>query len=120
PATRAVKQPAAAAKPAVKAPAAGPAAQAAAIAQIEKLGGRVQEIAQNDDHLEVSYHLSGASVTDAALAPLDHLKKVVHLDLGQTSVTDAGLLHIRGLTELSELHLEGTKVTDRGLAALKG
>src|SRR5262249_22112384 len=37
------------------APAGGASASAAAIyAQIEKLGGRVGEIAQNDDHLEVS------------------------------------------------------------------
>ena len=121
PVKRAVKGPAAAAKPAPKPAAGAPAAtDAAAIAAVEKLGGRVQEVAQNDNHLEVSYHLSGASVTDASLVPLARLKKIVHLDLGQTGITDAGLAHVRGLTELTDLHLEGTKVTDRGLASLKG
>src|SRR5690349_11550627 len=45
PARPAAKRPAA--KPAAKAAPAGAAAQAAAIAQIEKLGGHVQEVAQN-------------------------------------------------------------------------
>src|SRR4051794_3666837 len=66
-----------AAKPAAK-PAAGaktaapgaPASEAAATAAIEKLGGRVAPLAQNDNHLEVSYHLLGAQVTDAALVPV--------------------------------------------------
>src|SRR5438045_778159 len=89
----AAKRPAPAKKPAAAGPGAktaAPASADAALAQIEKLGGHVGEIAQNDDHLEVSYHLQGASITDAALAPVSSLKKVVRLDLGQTGVTDAG------------------------------
>lgn len=119
PAKPAVKKPApAAAKPAAAKPA--PAnAETAAIAQIEKVGGRVGQIAQNDDHLEVSFHLLGAAVNDAALTPLKSLKKVIRLDLGQTGVTDAGLATLKGMTELTDLHLEGTKVSDKGLAQLK-
>ncbi|MBI2680108.1 MAG: hypothetical protein HYX25_03760 [Candidatus Solibacter usitatus] len=89
------------------------------IAQIEKAGGRVLKIAQNDDHLEVNFKLEGASVTDAALAPLREVPNIVHLNLGKTSVTDAGLPAIKSLTQLTELHLEETKITDKGLASLK-
>ena len=89
-------------------------------AMIEKAGGRVAAIAQNDSRLEVDFNLQGASVGDAALAAVAGLKDVVHLNLGKTSVTDAGLAHIKGMTTLTRLHLEQTKVTDKGLANLKG
>ena len=89
-------------------------------ALIEKAGGRVAPIAQNDSRLEVDFHLQGASVTDAALAPVAGLKDVVALNLGKTGVTDAGLAQIKGMTTLRQLHLEQTKVTDKGLANLKG
>src|SRR3954452_870461 len=53
-------------KPATKPGAAKPAASPAGdpAAAVEKLGGDVQEIAQNDDHLDVSLRLQ-SSVTDA-------------------------------------------------------
>ena len=119
-----------AAKPAAAAPAPGkagaaapakPDANAAVMSQIEKAGGRAMQIAQNDDRLDVSFHLLGNAVTDTTLAPLPALaKKLIHLDLGQTAVTDAGLGRIKGLTGLVRLHLEGTKITDAGLMHLKG
>ena len=90
----------------------------AAVAKIEKLGGMIGPIAQNDDHLDVNLHLAGASVTDASLAALTGLKGVVRLDLGTTPITDAGLQRIKGFKELQELHLEGTKITDAGLVAI--
>ncbi len=105
-------------KPAVKKPALGE-DSAAAIAKIEKAGGTVMPLAQNDPHLEVDFHMAGASVNDAALAPLAALKGVVHLHLGKTSVTDAGLAHVKPLTGLTELHLEQTKITDKGLTLIK-
>jgi Leucine-rich repeat (LRR) protein len=94
-------------------------AETKAIADIEKAGGRVLKIAQNDEHLEVNFKLEGASVTDASLASLRGVTNIVHLNLGKTSVTDAGLAAIKGLTQLTELHLEETKITDKGLASLK-
>jgi Leucine-rich repeat (LRR) protein len=90
------------------------------VAMIEKAGGRVAAIAQNDNRLEVDFHLQGAPVGDAALASLAGLKDVVHLNLGKTSITDAGLAQIKGMTTLTRLHLEQTKITDKGLANLKG
>ncbi len=89
-------------------------------ALIEKAGGRVAAIAQNDPRLEVDFHLQGASVTDAALAAVAGLKDVVQLNLGKTGITDAGLAQIKGMTSLTRLHLEQTKITDKGLANLKG
>lgn len=89
-------------------------------ALIEKAGGRVATIAQNDNHLEVDFHLQGASVGDATMSAVAGLKDVVHLNLGKTGITDAGLAQIKGMTTLTRLHLEQTKITDKGLANLKG
>ncbi|MEP6756850.1 MAG: c-type cytochrome [Chthonomonadales bacterium] len=90
------------------------------VAKIEKAGGTVRQIAQNDDHLEVDFHMTGPTVTDASILPLATLKNVVELNLGKTSVTDAGLAHIKGMTGLTMLHLENSKITDKGLAMLMG
>ena len=90
------------------------------VAAIEKAGGRIAAIAQNDPHLEVDFHLQGASVGDAVLAAVAGLKDVVHLNLGKTSITDAGLVQIKDMTTLTRLNLENTKITDKGLASLKG
>jgi mono/diheme cytochrome c family protein len=91
----------------------------AAIAKIEKMGALIGTIAQNDDRLEVSFHMLGSKVTDKDIAILSSLKGLAHLDLGQTSITDAGLAHLKGLKDLTRLHLEGTKITDAGLVNLK-
>jgi Leucine Rich Repeat (LRR) protein len=88
------------------------------IQAIEKLGGSVRQIAQNDDRLEVDFHLQPGSLTDDQLAILKDLKKVIHLHLGNTNITDRGLAQLSGLTTLTELHLEKTKITDAGLKAL--
>jgi mono/diheme cytochrome c family protein len=91
----------------------------AVVAKIEKLGGMIGPVAQNDDHLDVNLHLAGANVNDASLTTLTGLKGVVRLDLGTTPITDAGLAKIKGMKELTELHLEGTKITDAGLSAIE-
>ena len=51
-------------------------AETKAIAKIKELGGQVMETAQNDPHLEVSYHLTEGKVTDDALLPLVELKEL--------------------------------------------
>ena len=88
------------------------------IQAVEKLGGSVRQIAQNDDRLEVDFHLQPGSLTDDQLAVLKDLKKVIHLHLGNTNVGDRGLASVASLTTLTELHLEKTKVTDAGLKSL--
>lgn len=85
---------------------------------IEKAGGRVAAIAQNDAHLEVNLQ-QGEAITDALLANVSGLKDVVTLNLGKTKITDAGLEQIKGMTTLTRLHLEETKITDKGLTSLK-
>jgi mono/diheme cytochrome c family protein len=92
----------------------------ATVAKIEKAGGSVREIAQNDNRLDIDFHMAGPTVNDTSIAPLATMKNVLELNLAKTSITDGGLAHIRGLTELTTLHLEGTKITDRGLANLAG
>lgn len=95
-------------------------AEQKAIARIKELGGQVLEIAQNDNRLEVSYHLAQGKITDEALVPVKDLTRLAILNLRGTEVTDAGLANLAGLTTLTRLHLEKTKVTDVGLAHLKG
>lgn len=102
-------------------PAAEPSeAQKAAIAKIEAAGASARPIAQNDERLEVDYHLAGSGITDDDLAPLAALGNVVRLNLANTGITDAGLKHVAGLTTLTSLHLENTKIGDAALAHLKG
>ncbi len=91
-----------------------------ALAKIRQLGGLALELAQNDQHLEVSYIQNDGKLTDEHLALLKDLKGLVHLDLRGQPVTDAQLIHLKPLTELTRLHLENTKITDNGLENLKG
>ena len=95
-------------------------AEKAAIATIEAAGASVRPIAQNDNRLEVDYHLAGSGIIDEHLAPLKKLSNVVRLHLGGTGISDDGLKNIAGLTALTSLHLENTKITDAALAHLKG
>lgn len=99
---------------------AGPKADPAIVAKIEKAGGAVRELAQNDTRVEIAFNLTGPTVTDSAIAPVGQLKRVYELNLARTGITDAGLAHIKGLTDLVSLHLENTRVSDAGLVHLKG
>lgn len=108
-------------QPAAKKEAAAKAADpvAKAIAAIEKSGGSVRALAQNDERKEVSFYLQGAAIKDADIAPVAQVPKVAYLHLGKTGITDAGMVHLKGLAELEQLHLEGTRIGDSGLANLK-
>ncbi len=118
--------------------------QSKAIAEVEKLGGKVtldekspgkpvisvvlQETNVTDAELEYlkgltqlqSLNLVLTHVTDAGLANLEGMTNLQRLDLFGTKVTDAGLMNLKGMTKLQVLDLIGTKVTDTGLANLKG
>ncbi|MCH8278646.1 MAG: hypothetical protein IIC12_06930, partial [Proteobacteria bacterium] len=81
-------------------------AEKKAIAQIRKLGGHVLEIAQNDNRLEVAYHLTDGKVTGTHLQPLLALKSsLAKLNLRGTAITDADLALLKDLTGLVRLHL---------------
>jgi beta-lactamase regulating signal transducer with metallopeptidase domain/Leucine-rich repeat (LRR) protein len=60
-----------------------------------------------------------AKLTDAGLAPLEGLTRLVKLELPPQGLTDAGLAHLAPLTTIEELNLSGGKITGSGLAALK-
>src|SRR5438128_2654630 len=95
-------------------------AELKAIAKVGQLGGLAMELAQNDDHLEVSYQQRDQRLTDECLAVLKDLPGLVHLNLRGQEGTDANSVHLQPLTSVTRLHLENTKITDKGLENLRG
>ncbi len=93
--------------------------QAKAIAEIEKLGGKVTVDKKSPDKPAIRVDLQGSEVTDAGLEHLKGLTELQTLDLWRTKLTGAGLVHLRGLTKLQLLEMSETKVTDAGLEHLK-
>ncbi len=94
--------------------------QERAVAQIKKLGGKVEVDRERPDAPVVGVDLSHAKVIDASLEHLKGLTTVERLLLRDTTVTDDGMVYLRGLTDLEALELGRTKVTDKGLGRLKG
>ena len=109
--------------------------QARAIAEIEKLGGKVTVDEKSPGKPVISVDLNACSVrdtglhclradrlrkpdlsigdiTDDLLVQLEGLTQLQVLALGGNHITDAGLKPLRGLTQLRELHLQGTRTTD--------
>ena len=118
-------------------PEAGTGPDPSVVKRVEELGGKVTRLAQNDEGLDVSFHLgrnrdgirqfeasesAGAKppALDGELSVLKDLKNVQWLNLGGTDVTDEGLQHLNELTSLTRLHLEKTAVSDAGLEHLRG
>ena len=86
--------------------------QERAIAEIKKLGGKVEMDAKSPDKV-VAVNLGHTKVIDASLEPLKGLSRIETLILKDTTVTDDGIVHIKGLTNLEVLELRRTKVTDK-------
>lgn len=82
----------------------------AAVSQILKLGGTVQQ---------GMVSLAGTKVRDEDLAILRDLDGISSLNLGATNISNAGLKHIVGLTSLTSLTLSGTQVDDAGVTELR-
>ena len=93
--------------------------QAAAVAEIRKLGGRVKFDKKNPG-TPIAVTLSGPKVTDVGLVHLKGLTRLQSLTRYGPKVTDAGLVHLKGLTKLKTLDLRFTDVTGSGLVHLKG
>jgi len=87
---------------------------------ITNAGGQAMQIAQDDPHLTVAFHLADKKITDETLALVKGSSEIVDLNLRGTEITDAGLPHVGTLKNLKKLHLEKTKVTDAGLKHLVG
>ena len=119
------------------------AADNAAVAEIEKLGGavviadgQVVEIhlspQRADQHVDDTalvhvakltsaqkLYLTNAEITDTGLEQLAGMKNLVALNLDGTGVTDAGLKHLEGLSKLYTLSCRNTSVTAAAVVKLK-
>ncbi len=92
----------------------------AAIAAIEKLGGKVTYDDKSWARSIIGVRLRAVEVTDADLMHFEGLTSLMIVTLSDTQVTDAGLEHLNGLTSLLALELNNTQITDAGLEHLKG
>lgn len=96
------------------------AAEAKAVARVQKLGGKLTRKLNRADGPVNAIHLSGTPVSDDDLATFAPLANLRTLDLSLTRINDASLAHLKGLTSLRVLKLNRTPVTDAGLVQLKG
>ncbi len=93
--------------------------QAAAIAMIEKRGGKIERDIKSTNKPVIGIDGRG-KLTNSDLAILKEFPQLRSLNLLLCGVTDEGLENIEGLTQLQQLVLRGTQVTDAGLVHLKG
>ncbi len=93
--------------------------EAKAIAEIEKLGGRVTMDEKSSDKLGIEVEFANGKATDKGLERLEALTNLQTLDASHSKVTDAGLKHLHGMSTLRCLDLAYTKVTDAGLKQLR-
>ena len=99
------------------------AADKAAIEKIRESGGAVLEVAQNDNRLNVAFHLSTEEIGNEQLVLVKDLGFIVSLNMRGTVIDDRGVANLGGCSGLQRLHLEKTKVTDaaiKHLASLSG
>lgn len=113
------------------------------VSEIEKLGGRIRRVGQNEAIRNVVFWLDKQGwstvsslithrfypvwyvmlnlegVSDEDLVHLEGFNKLYVLDLSNTRITDEGLDHLNGLTKIKHLSLRGTRITDAGLTHLK-
>lgn len=94
--------------------------ESAAIAKLQRLGGKVEIDLQDTDQRAGKVYLHSTKVTDADLQNIELLTHVRTLSLGRTQITDAGLVHLKRLSNLETLSLNLTSVTDAGLQHLRG
>lgn len=90
-----------------------------AIAEIQKLGGKVDRDEKAEGKPVTVVNFGTTQVGDEALANLKGFTKLQKLTLNGTKITDAGLEQLKGLESLKKLYLVDTKVSDAGLAHLK-
>jgi Leucine Rich repeat len=92
--------------------------EVAAIAEIQKLGGKVELDEERPGHPAIKVDLRKTKVTDKNL---EHVKQLRHLQVlyvNNTDIGDEGVAHLVGLTDLHTLSIHGTKMTDKSLAGL--
>src|SRR5262249_24522330 len=89
----------------------------AAIADLEKQGGKVEVMGEESDEPRLVIAFPHTQATDRHLESVKRLK-VSSLDLKNSKVTDRGLQDLQGMTTLTILMVDGTPVTDQGLSHL--
>jgi hypothetical protein len=90
----------------------------AAVAAVERLGGKVEFDDAAPGRPAVKVDLHGTAVTDADLTLLGSFPDLRKLDLRLTTIGDAGLVHAQGLRHLQLVNLFRTNTTDAGLRYL--
>jgi hypothetical protein len=84
-----------------------------------KLGIVIRPLSPDGPWLDVSARQAGGKFGDHELDQLGEIAPAVQwLDIGNTAVTDAGLAGVAAMPRLVRLHLDGLKVTNAGLARL--
>ena len=94
--------------------------ESAAVAAIQKHGGKVEFDHPGADRRVIKVYLHNTAVQDADLAALEKLPMLKNVFLGRTQIGDAGLEYLQGASELQTLSLNSTRVTDAGLKSLTG
>ena len=97
--------------------------KARVIAEVERLGGKVELDETLPAKPIVKIDLHSTQVRDEDLAFLGQarkdLKELRYLDLRLTHIGDAGAVNLKNLTSLQTLNLFRTQVGDKGLAYVK-
>ena len=88
------------------------------ITQIEEAGASILEVAQNDNRLNVAFHLASGEIGNDQIATVKDLPFILSLNLRGTKIDDEGVKNLTGLKGLERLHLEKTTLTDAGLKQL--
>jgi hypothetical protein len=91
---------------------------AAALAAIEDLGGKITRDARRPGRPVVRIEFQFKQLKDAALALLRPFVELETLHLDSTGITGAGLVHLKPLTRLRRLGLSANALTDESLAVL--
>jgi Leucine Rich repeat len=91
----------------------------AAIAAVQKAGGKIERDDKAPDKPVRVVNLGVTAADDAALASIKGFSKIEKLTLNNTKITDAGLDNVKGLGTLKKLYLVDTKIGDAGVEKLK-
>jgi internalin A len=93
------------------------------IAEVERLGGKVELDEALPAKPIIKIDLHSTQITDADLSFLvkasKELKQLRYLDLRLTKIGDAGVANLRHLTSLQTVNLFRTQLSDQGLSYIK-
>lgn len=97
------------------------AAMSQAVADIEKLGGKVTADPNRPDKPITKIALAKLKLTDKQLEALAAFKGLEELDLGDNrQITDDGLVQLKDMDQLTKLRLANLSITGEGLVHISG